>query len=170
MFYTSVSLLLHYMQGVGETKIANTVSIFERFVIPVLVAFVLGRLFGSAGILASAAVSEVLVLVLVFVVNCIRCKGVPQEVTDVMSLPADFGGAEADNLYAQITTTDDVVLQCERTYTLCMSHGVAEHSAKLMALFVEEMALNILESVQKKHASTSLDFRWSWTAHAFATA
>ena len=51
-----------------------------------------------------------------------------------------------------------------------MSHGVAEHSAKLMALFVEEMALNILESVQKKHASTSVDFRWSWTAHAFATA
>ena len=158
-FYTSVSLLLHYLQGVGKTRIANTISIFERFVLPVAAAYVLGMLFGSEGILASATISEILVLVLVGVVNCIRCRGIPQELVDVMSLPKDFGGAEADNLYATIRTADDVIVECERTYRFCVDHHVEERSAKLMSLCVEEMATNIIKSAQRKGASVRVDFR-----------
>ena len=158
-FYTSVSLLLHYLQGIGKTKTANIISIFERFVLPVAAAYVLGMLFGSEGILASATISEILLMVLVGVVNCIRCKGIPQELVDVMSLPRDFGGAEADNMYATICTTDDVVTECERTYRFCMGHHVKERSAKFMALFVEEMATNIIKSAQQEGASVRVDFR-----------
>ena len=158
-FYTSVSLLLHYLQGVGKTRIANTISIFERFIFPVAAAYVLGTLFGSEGILASATISEILVLVLVGVVNCIRCRGIPQELVDVMSLPKDFGGAEADNLYATLRTTDDVIAECERTYRFCVDHDVNEHSAKLMSLFVEEMATNIIKTAARKKAPTRVDFR-----------
>lgn len=149
-FYTSISLLLHYLQGVGKTRIANTISIFERFVFPVAAAYVLGMLFGSEGILASSTISEILVLVLVGLVNCIRCRGIPQELVDVMSLPRDFGGAEADNMYATIRTTDDVITECERTYRFCVDHHVEERSTKLMSLFVEEMATNIVKSAQRK--------------------
>ena len=158
-FYTSVSLLLHYLQGVGKTRIANTISIFERFIFPVAAAYVLGTLFGSEGILASATISEILVLVLVGVVNCIRCRGIPQELVDVMSLPKDFGGAEADNLYATLRTTDDVIAECEKAYRFCMDHHVNEHSAKLMSLFVEEMATNIIKTAARKKAPTRVDFR-----------
>ena len=158
-FNTSVSLLLHYLQGVGKTKTANTISIFERFVLPVAAAYVLGMLFGSEGILASATISEILVMVLVGVVNCIRCKGIPQELVDVMSLPRDFGGAEADNMYATIRTNDEVVTECERTYRFCADHHVEERSAKLMSLFVEEMGTNIIKSAQRKGASVRVDFR-----------
>lgn len=159
MFYTSDSLLLHYLQGVGKVRTANTLSVFERFVLPVVAAYVLGALFGSEGILASASISEILMLVLVFVVNCVRCKGIPQEITDVMSLPRDFGGSEVDNLYATTQSTDDVVAECERTYRFCMDHRVGERSAKLMTLFVEEMATNIITSAQRKRKSVRVDFR-----------
>ena len=40
-----------------------------------------------------------------------------------------------------------------------MSHGVAEHSAKLMALFVEEMATNIVKFADQRNESVRVDFR-----------
>lgn len=159
MCYTCVSLLLHYMQGIGKTSTANTISLFERFVLPVISAYALGAVFGSKGILASAPVGEILLFAIIAVVSCTSHKGIPREITDVMALPSDFGGEEADNLYGTIHTTDDVVVECERTYRFCMDHQVEERLSKFMVLFVEEVATNIVESAERKNDLARINFR-----------
>lgn len=68
--------------------------------IPVLCAFVCGKLFGTEGILASAAIGKLLILLLVFIGNCVFNKGLPKGWTDIMFLPKGFGGSDQDNVYA----------------------------------------------------------------------
>lgn len=62
-----------------------------------------------------------------------------------MFLPEDFGEAETDNLTARITTMEDVVRESERAADFCLLHGVDRKSSSLMALFVEEMAGNVVK-------------------------
>ena len=56
----------NYLQGIQKRKLVNLMNLGERLFIPVLTAFTLGRLFGSKGIMASVAISKVLLSLMVF--------------------------------------------------------------------------------------------------------
>ena len=56
----------NYLQGIQKRKLVNLMNLGERLFIPVLTAFTLGRLFGSKGIMASVAISKVLLSSMVF--------------------------------------------------------------------------------------------------------
>ena len=141
-FFTSVTLVQQYLQGTKMTARSNALGIIDRFALPVLSAFALGTLFGSKGILAGVAISEMLVLVVIFIASCVKCRGIPQDWVDVLFLPKDFGGAEEDNLYGTICSTEDVTTYTRLTNAFCLDHGADERTARLMSLFVEEMCLN----------------------------
>ena len=161
LFDMNVSLIQYYLQGIGSRKAANSLSIGDRLIIPVLCALILGSLFGSKGILASVAVSKMVLLVCIFLADCVRCKGLPKRWMEVMFLPKDFGGAEEDNMYAEVKTMDDVVQESKRTYDFCLGHGVSKRSATLMSLFVEEMAADVIlrAAGKKKKKEVRIDYR-----------
>ena len=54
VFDTVSALLQHYLQGIRSLKLLNALCLGERFAVPVATAFVLGRFYGTKGILASA--------------------------------------------------------------------------------------------------------------------
>lgn len=160
LFDTLIVLIQHYLQGIGNLKHANLLSFCERMVVPVGAALVLGFFFGSKGILASVAVSKIILLLGVFVGVCIRNGGIPRSWRDFMFLPKDFGGAETDNLYARIQTIDDAIRESERTCEFCLQHGTSKRIAMLMGLFTEEMAVNAVEHNAKKHRKPAcVDYR-----------
>ena len=160
VFDTVIVLIQHYLQGTDNLKRANILSFCERFVVPVITAFILGMLYGSKGILASVAVGKMILLLGIFVVICIRSKGFPKKTADLMFLPEGFGGKEEDNMYAAIRTMDDVMVQSGRTKEFCLSHGVSEAIASQMSLFVEEMAKNVIEYAEQNHDEyINVDFR-----------
>ena len=124
---------------------------------------VLGRLYGSRGVLASIAFSRIVLLLFTFITNCIRSRGIPKRLKDVMFLPEDFGGAETDNIYAEIRTTEDAIQNSEKTKEFCLQHGTGTKTATLMALFVEEMSADFLADLKNVKNSASktacLDYR-----------
>ena len=151
-----------YLQGVKNRKLVTFLNFTERFFLPVLMALVLGLLFGSMGIMASIAVSKIVLVLMMFGIICFRCRALPRKWEDFMFLPKDFGGKQEDNLYAQIQTIDDVIKESQRTVEFCLSHGVQPDRAKLMGLFVEEMAGNIvLHGNKKGRKGVCADFRLS---------
>lgn len=151
-----------YLQGVKNRKLVTFLNFTERFFLPVLMALVLGLLFGSMGIMASIAVSKIVLVLMMFGIICFRCRALPRKWEDFMFLPKDFGGKQEDNLYAQIQTIDDVIKESQRTEEFCLSHGVQPDRAKLMGLFVEEMAGNIvLHGNKKGRKGVCADFRLS---------
>ena len=160
VFDTGIMLIQHYLQGIGEVRIVNRLSILERLIVPVVCALVLGLLFGSKGILASMAVSNMILLLSLIIAQSVRIGKIPHRWSDGMYLPAGFGGEQSDNLYAEIRTKEDVIRASEQTRAFCLAHDTGERSAFLMSLFVEEMGINILEHAERKQQKTPrVDFR-----------
>ena len=136
--------LQDYLQGIQNRKMVNILCFAERFFIPVAMAFILGHLFGSKGIMASVAVGKAVLLGALFIYLTVRNKGIPKRLEDYMFLKPGFGGREEDNLNARIITMDDVMRESERAAEFCRAHGTDGRTAHMMALFVEEMAGNIV--------------------------
>lgn len=135
----------NYLQGIQNRKLVNLMNFGERLFIPVLTAFTLGRLFGSKGIMASMAISKVLLSLMVLVLVCVRCRRFPRCWEDFMFLPKGFGGEAGDSRQAQLTDIDDIMRESAAAERFCLDHGVDGKLARWMALFVEEMAGNILQ-------------------------
>jgi anti-sigma regulatory factor (Ser/Thr protein kinase) len=151
-------LFQHYLQGINERKIVNIINFASRFFIPVITAFVLGMFFGSKGIMASIAVSEFILIALIAVLIFVRTGSL----RNFMLLPEKFGGEKSDNIYASITSADDVMSESLKAEKFCLDHGVSGRNAKLMALFVEETAGNIIAHGKPKlWHKLSADYRLS---------
>ena len=142
---TLLVALQNYLQGIQNRLLVNLMNFAERFFIPVLTAYVLGRMYGSKGIMASLAVGKLLLGLLMFGLICFRCKGFPRKWEDFMFLPDGFGGATEDNREAEITCMEDVMRESEEAERFCLDHGADPSRARWMALFVEEMAGNIVQ-------------------------
>ena len=149
VFDTTIDLIQQYLQGTDNQLRANILSLFERFIVPVAAALILGSLYGSKGILASIAISKMILLLAIYIGNCIHCKRIPKYWYQVMFLPKGFGGDASDNLYEEIREKEDVVRVSSETEKFCLDHHVGSKPAKYMSLFVEEMSVNILEHAQK---------------------
>lgn len=144
VFDTSIVLHQGYLQSTGSAKASYALIFGERLFLPVALALVLGALFGTKGVLAAYAVSRIFIIVSSFLINCVRCHGVPKEWRDIMLLPESFGGSESDNIYAGMRTMEDVVRESERAYDFCLQHYADRRISNLAALFVEEMAGNVV--------------------------
>lgn len=151
--------LQDYLQGIQNRKMVNILCFAERLIIPVTLAFVLGKLFGSKGIMASVAVGKVLLLGGLFIYLCVKNKGIPKKLEDYMFLEPGFGGSAADNLNARITSMDDVMRESRNAETFCLNHGVDAKGSRMMALFVEEMAGNIVAHGKPRKGGVCVDYR-----------
>ncbi len=145
----------NYLQGIRNRTLVNIFNFGERFFVPVFIAFIMGRFYGSKGVLASIAVGKVILVLLVFLMVCIHQKGVPTSLEAFMFLPKDFGGARSDNLYGAMDNMDDVVEESRKAEEFCLSHGCDKAKANHMACFVEEMAGNIIKHGKPKAGKTA---------------
>ncbi len=142
---TLLASLEDYLQGIGNRKLVNILNFGERLFIPVLTAFLLGKFFGSKGIMASIAVSKALLGIMVLIIVCIRCRRFPRSIEDFMFLPEGYGGAESDSRDTQLHDMEDVMRESLLAEQFCLEHGIDKTKARWMALFVEEMAGNIMQ-------------------------
>ena len=149
-----------YLQGIHNRRLVNFLSFIERLAIPVLTAICLGRFFGSKGVMASLAVGKALLVMVMFIIVWIHNRHFPRTIEDYMYIPAGFGGDEGDNLYARITSMDDVVRSRDEAERFCLDKGIPKDKAMLTALFIEEMAGNIIQHGKTRgRQAASADFR-----------
>lgn len=154
---TLTGALQNYLQGIGNLKLVNLINFGERFFIPVITAVILGINFGSKGILASIAVGKLLIIPMLFVIICIRRKGLPKNINDFMFLPDDFGGSPDCNYYAEINTLEDVMASSIGIKEYCQNNAIDKAKTSYISLFIEEMAGNIIKhGVHKKQISVNL--------------
>lgn len=156
-----ICVFMNYLRSIRLRKTVILLNVLDRLVFPVASAVALSFAFGSKGLLVSLALGKVLLAVTVFVVICIRNKRVPRSIEELMMLPADFGGGSQKNLYGSIRTMEDVVREAGRTREFCLAQGNGERAAFRMALFMEEMASNIIEhgNPDQKRTAPAAEYR-----------
>ena len=113
--------------------------------------------------MASLAVSKVVLVLFLYAMIAIHVKHLPTHIDDFMFIPDDFGGAEQDNIYARLRTIEEINIEKDKAYQFCMDHGISHKKSLYCALFIEEMAGNIvLHGKRKNRKSRSVpeaDFR-----------
>ncbi len=160
VFDTLIVLMQHFLQGAGNVKTSNVLSICERFLVPTLSALIFGVLYGSRGVLVSFAVSKVFMLLIIFLSDCIYNHGLPKDWLQLMFIPKGFGGEQSDNMYAEIRTVDDAVRASEQVLETCREHNIDKMKAYYASLCVEEMAVNVVKHAKKKGVrDVCIDFR-----------
>lgn len=150
-----------YLLGINERGLVNFIAFADRFFIPVAAAYVMGIYFGSEGIMASIAAGKIILIIFIAVTIFVRTGSL----RNFMFLPENFGGNQSDNIYSSITSVDDVMRESRRAETFCLNHGVSERDSKLMALFIEEAAGNIIAHGKPKlFQRLSADYRLSYNS------
>ncbi len=137
-----------YLQGIQNRRFVMFLSIMDRLVLPVGSAVFFGFTMGSRWILAAVFLGRILLAVVVFISVWIM-GGVPFRMSSYMLLPKDFGGDAGSNLYGRVSTMKEVVEASESAKAFCIGQGAEMNAALKMALFLEEMAGNIV-----KHGSS----------------
>ena len=157
---TMTVLYENYLQGIQKQRLLNIIVVCERFLIPVMMALLLGARFGSRGVLASFAVGKLLLVIMIYIVICLHMRKIPQRLDEILLLPENFGGALEDNLYAHIDTVDEAVKESQRVENFCAEHGTDAHFASNMAVVLEEMAVNVIKNGKvKENGHYGVDYR-----------
>ncbi len=156
---TSINLIDSFQQGTHKIKNSNLFNLSERVIVPVAMCFILGRMYGSVGVLASYSISKIIFLIIVFVSNCVNCGGIPKDWLDIMFLPKDFGGADSDNLYGTVITTEDAVRESENVRQFCLGHKISSRKSNLLALYIEELSIDAISRSNQGSDSPRTEFR-----------
>lgn len=149
-----IYVIMNFMQGTKNVKMAHVVCILDNFVYVVAFAAILGFTFGTDGVWAAFPVTEVVMYLTLLVIIWVRNKAFPKDIMAFAFLPKDFGALEEDILEMSVTDEKDVMALSRETENFCRVHGADRRRTFLIALSVEEMAGNVVEygfSDGKKH-------------------
>lgn len=135
---------IKYLQAIHRKKNMNLLIIAENIVFVILSAIVLGRLYGSFGILASYTVGDAITLVSINVFYFIKCRRKPTK-KDFLNLPDYFYLNPGDVISLNVTTKEEVSLTSEQIMLFCKGHKINHKTALYASLAFEELASNIVE-------------------------
>ena len=151
---------INYIQGIRNRKLVVIMSLLDRFVLPVCCALLLSILFGTLGLLISIALGKVVLVMFIFILVLVRNKRFPKEEDGYLFLPEKFGGSNKQNLYGHIFNMDDVINESHSVESFCLEQGADAKSSMRMALFMEEMAGNVVQhSDSRKAEKSGVDYR-----------
>lgn len=143
--YSLIYVIMNFMQGTKNVKMAHTVCILDNFVYIVAIAAVLGFTFGTDGVWIAFPITEVVMCLTLLGIVCVRNKRFPKDIMDFTFLPKDFGADEEAVLEMSVSNIEDVIQLSKETERFCKECGADKHRTYLLALAVEEMAGNIIE-------------------------
>ena len=132
-------------QAMGRELLTEGMSLLGEAIYPVIVAFILSRIFGTTGTWFYFVLGQLLVLLTIGLYIRAKSGTLPWKNGAFLLLREDFIVPEEDLLEADIHTLQemgDVVRQVE---TFCLDHGESARVSNRIALCVEEMAGNTIQ-------------------------
>ncbi len=136
---------IKYLQAIQKTKNMALLTMFARLISVVISTFILGKLFGSYGILACYTASDALTLAIVYFYYAAKCHDSRPTRQDFLNLPDYFHLNKGDVISLDIYNQKDVCLGSEQIMLFCKGHKLENKMAYHASLSFEELASNIVE-------------------------
>lgn len=140
-----IYVVMNFMQGTKNVKMANIVCILDNFVYIVILAAVLGLAFGTDGVWVAFPLTEILMCITLCFIVWVHHKKFPKDIMAFAFLPDNFGAAEEDVLEMSVLNAKDVMSLSRETENFCRNHGADRRRTYLISLAVEEMAGNVVK-------------------------
>lgn len=157
--YSLIYVIMNFMQGTKNVKMAHTVCILDNFVYIVALAAVLGFSFGTDGVWAAFPLTEVAMCLTLLIIVWVKNKKFPNDIMTFAFLPKDFGADEEAVLEMSVSSIEDVIALSKEAENFCKKFGADRQRTFLLALAVEEMAGNIIEYGFKDGKKHNMELR-----------
>ncbi len=149
-----------YAQATGKQVLVHLLSLLDGVVCVAGFTALLIKSIGMNSVYIANVLNGVVTTIVIFVYPLIMRKRVAKNMEDLMVIPEGFGVPEDERMDLSVHTMDEVVTIAEQVQEFCASHGIDGKRAYMAALFLEEMAGNVVDhgfhKDKKKH---SVDIR-----------
>ena len=150
------SALLNYYQCTKKVGMATMICVLQSLVYTVLFAFILIHPMGASGVWLAFLLGEVLTLLTVGLVLCVKNKKFAISIDAVMMLDKDFGGDPNDKLELSIgNSMEEVMVISSGIYKFGRNRSIGKDTLNILSLCIEEMAGNVIQ-----HAFKPGEKRW----------
>jgi anti-sigma regulatory factor (Ser/Thr protein kinase) len=154
------SALLNYYQSTKKVGMATMICVLQSLVYTVLFAIILIRPMGATGVWLAFLSGEILTLLTVGLVLCIRNRKIAISLDSVLMLNENFGGDPKDRLELSIgNSMDEVMLISSGIYKFGRNRSITQETLNLLSLCIEEMAGNVVQHAFKPGEKRWLDLR-----------
>lgn len=133
-----------YGQTSGKQVLIHTNALLEGAVSVSLFTALLIPLIAMNSVYVANVLNGVVSLLLFFGYACFRNRHIPRNMEELMVIPAGFGVPKDERLDLSVTKMEEVLEISQQTQNFCLAHGVGERRSYLSALFLEEMAGNVV--------------------------
>ena len=133
-----------YGQTSGKLRLVHLLSLMNGLLSVVILSALLIPSMGMAGVDTAHVLSGVLQIIIILVYACIKKRGLPRSLDDLMAFPPDFGVPESEWMNLTVRTMEDVISVSRTLEHFCLSRGTDRRRSCFAALAMEEMAGNIV--------------------------
>ncbi len=150
-----------YGQASGKQALVHLVSLLDGVVcVAAFAALLIRPMEGMNGVYTAIVLNGVVCAAVFFGYACLKKKGLPRTMDELMVVPEDFGAPESERMDLSVKSVQEVVSIAERVQRFCLDKGVDARRAFLAGLSMEEMAGNIVDhGFTKDDRSHSVDVR-----------
>ena len=135
---------ISYLNAVKKTRNMQLMTFLSSIVYAVISAFLLGKLFGTYGVLAYNLLLNIMLIITVWVYIAVKNKKHIPTVEDYLELPESFNISPGNVISLDIRDSEDISLVAEQIQLFCKGHKADSKTGIKAALCFEELAVNII--------------------------
>ena len=150
-----------FLNSLGRRTAVNLLNFSDGFVGVVILSLILVPALGMNGVWAAQIGNGLVTFAVIIMIAVVCRKHFPRTVTDLLTVPDDFGVSDDKRITISIHDMDKVMSVSRDVEYFCLANGIDERRAKFSALCVEEMAGNIVTHGFSDGKPHSIDMRIS---------
>ena len=149
-----------YNQTMDRNIQVNLLEAVDGFVTVCLFSFILVPVIGINGVYIANIINGIVSMLYLFGYSILKNRRYPKNVDELIVIPDGFGAPETDRIDISLHSIDEVINISQDIQQFCLDRGIDERRSYFAALFMEEMAGNVvLHGFNKDSRPHSVDIR-----------
>ena len=149
-----------YNQAMDRTIMVNILEAVDGFATVCLFSYILIPFIGINGLYIANIINGVVSILYLIIYSVIKNHRMPKNVDELIVIPEGFGTYETDRMDLTLHSIDEVINISQGIQQFCLDRGIDERRSYFAALFMEEMAGNVvLHGFNKDKRTHSVDVR-----------
>ncbi len=133
-----------YGQTSGKQALVHLTALLDGAVCVSLFTAMLIPFIGMNSVYIANVLNGMVCLLVFFGYACVMNRHIPRTMEELMVIPEGFGVSKDERLDLSVTGMDEIIRIAELTQNFCLERGIGERRSYLSALFLEEMAGNVV--------------------------
>ncbi len=156
-------ILLHFVcygQSLDRQVFVNVLSVIDGVIGVAAFTALLIPFIGMNSVYIANILNGVVTTIVIVGYSVMKKKRFPKNMEDLIVIPDDFGVSEDERIDVSVVREDEVVKVSKQVQDFCLKRGIDTRRAYYAALFLEEMAGNIVtHGFSKDKKNHSVDIR-----------